>query len=102
MVSDDIMVSILGEELDRVSTNITNSIGTALFASSRAQAEEKRRLLANTIKELGGCQVGDVVCNLEFTPGAGCFGVDDSAFDQRWIIQVGRLAYRSGMRSRLK
>jgi hypothetical protein len=81
MVSDNIMVSVLGEELDRVSTNITNSVGTALFTSSRTQAEEKRRLLANAVEEFGGCQVGDVVCNFEFTPGAGCFGVDNSAYD---------------------
>jgi hypothetical protein len=102
VVSNDIMVSILGEELDRVSTNITNSISTALLTPSGAQTEEQRSLLANTIKELGCRQVGDVVCNLKFTPCTSCFGVDDAADNELWIISIRRLTYRSGMRSRLK
>lgn len=80
MVPDNIVVSFLGEELDRETSDIANSIGAALLTASGTETEENLRLLASGVEELGASQLSDLrICNFEFSPGTSSFGVNDSA-----------------------
>jgi len=84
VVPDDIVVSFLSEELDRETTDIANSISTALLTASGAETEENLGLLASGVEELGAGQLSDFrVSDLEFTPGTGSLGVDDST---GWLL----------------
>lgn len=73
------MVSLFCEELDRKSSHISHRISTALLPSGGTEPEKHWRLLANTIEEFCGSQVGYVVSDLELTPSAGSLSMNDSA-----------------------
>ena len=78
MVADNIMVTLLGEELDGKAADIAHGIGTALLATGGAGPEEHLGLLADAVEELGAGEVGDVIGDTELSPGAGTLGVDNS------------------------
>lgn len=78
VVSNDVMVTLLGEELDREASHITNGVCTALLATSGAKTEEHWSLLANAIEELGRGEGGYVVGDFEFTPGTGSLSMNNS------------------------
>ena len=50
VVYNNVVVALLGEELDREASHITNGVRTALLATSGAKAEEHGGLLANAMK----------------------------------------------------
>ncbi len=70
VVSYDIMVSLLGKELDRESSHVSDSIRTAFFAAGCTQAEQNGCLLANSIQELGRGERRHIVCYFKLAPGA--------------------------------
>jgi hypothetical protein len=78
MISNNVVVSLLGEELDRKASDISNGISTALLTTGSTETEENRRLLADAIEKFGGCEVGDVIHDFEFSPSSSSFGVNDS------------------------
>lgn len=78
VVSNDVMVTLLGEELDREASHITNGVCTALLATSGAKTKEHWSLLANAIEELGRGEGGYVVGDFEFTPGTGSLSMNNS------------------------
>ena len=53
MVADNVVVTLLGVELDRKATDVAHGVGATLFTASGAETEENGRLLANAVHELG-------------------------------------------------
>lgn len=78
VISNNVVVALLGEELDREASHITNGVRTALLATSGAKAEEHGGLLANAIEELGRGEGGYIVGDFKFTPGTGSLGMNNS------------------------
>ena len=75
-----IPIAFICEEFNSKSTSITSSISGSLFAANSRKADENRRLLAYLAEEIGTTQVGNIICNFEYTVGTGTFGVDDSVY----------------------
>lgn len=70
MISNNVMITLFGVELDREASDIANRVCASLFTTSGAKAEEYWRLLADSVKKFGASQLGNVlVGNFKFTPG---------------------------------
>jgi hypothetical protein len=77
MVSYDVMVSLLGKELDRESSYISDSIRTAFFAAGCTQTKQNGCLLANSIQELGRGKRRNIVCYFKLAPGTSSLSMDN-------------------------
>lgn len=78
MVSNNVMVPLLGEELDRETSDISHGICTTLLTTSGAESEENWRFLANAIQKFSRGEMRYVIGDFEFAPSSSSFGVDDS------------------------
>lgn len=77
MVSHNVMVSFLSEELDRETSHIPDSIRTALFAAGCTQTEQNWGFLADSIQELGRGERRDIISYFELAPGASSLSMDN-------------------------
>ena len=80
VVSYNIVITLLCEKLDREASHITDSVCTTLFTTGSACTEQNGGFLANPVEELGRCEGRNVICNLEFSPSACSFSMNDSVF----------------------
>jgi hypothetical protein len=78
MISNNVMVPLLSEELDRETSDISYGICTTLLTTSGAESEENWCFLADAIQKFSSGEVRYVISDLEFTPSSSSFGVDDS------------------------
>jgi hypothetical protein len=72
------MVSFLGEELDRETSYIPDSICTTLLAAGCTKAEQNWSLLADSIQELGRRERRNIISYFELAPGACSLSMDNS------------------------
>lgn len=84
-----IPIAFLCVELDRESTRIPSAVGGALFATDSRESGDATRLLAHLVEHVHVCQVGDIICDFEFTVGSGTLGVDDT-LGNALTIEVGK------------
>lgn len=78
MISNNVMVSLFSEKLDRKPSDISHSICTAFLTTSGAESKENWCFLANVVQEFSSREVRYIISDLEFTPSPRSFGVDDS------------------------
>lgn len=78
VIADNIMVTLLSEELHTEATDIANRVGTTLLTTGGTDSAKNRRLLANSVEELGTSEMGDVMGDFELSPSTSCFGMDNS------------------------
>ena len=77
VVANNIVVTLLSEELHTEATDIANRIGTTLLTTSGTDSAKNRRLLANSVEEFGTSEMGDIMGNFELSPSTSCFGMDN-------------------------
>jgi hypothetical protein len=97
MISNNVMVPLLSEELDREASDISYGICTTLLTTSGAESEENWCFLANAIQEFSSGEVRYVISDFEFTPSSSSFGMDDSTpcqFSHRINLQDGLFTSR--------
>lgn len=78
MVADNVVVTLLGEELDGEAVHITHGICATLLTTSGTGAEKHLGGLANSVEELGAGEVRDILGDAELTPGTITLGVNNS------------------------
>lgn len=78
MISNDIVVSLLCEELHSKASHITNGVCSATFTGSCAQSPEDRSLFSDSIQEFRTCVFRDVIGDFEFSPCTGGFRMNDT------------------------
>ncbi len=78
VVADQVVIALLGVELDSEASRIPNSVGVALLTRYRREANEHRSALANSIEE--GCPgpLRDVGSQLKEAQSAATFSVHDA------------------------
>ena len=102
VVADQVVVAVLGIELDREAARVAHRVGRAQLAGDGGEADEQRRAPAGL--EQGGLGVlADVLGDLEEPVRAGALGVDDALgdalavevldlLDEVVVVQNGRAA----------
>lgn len=78
MVSNNVMITFLGEEFDREASHIPNGVCATLFTTSRTEAEQDWSLLADSIHKLGRGERGNIISYFKLAPGTGCLSVNNS------------------------
>ena len=81
VIEDEILVALLGEDLESPSADITESVGAAPLRADCGDTRKGLGLGADAVQEFGRRQVGDVVGDFELAPGADGSGVDDTLGD---------------------
>lgn len=76
VIKNKVMIALLGVELCRPSSDISDGIGCTFLSSNGRYAAKHFGLLADATEELGISEVGYIVGNFEFSPSSCCFGVD--------------------------
>jgi len=90
VVPHEVVVALLGVELDREAARVALGVGRALFAPHRGEASDDLRALAHRGQEFGTRVAGHVVGYLEVTVGPGPLGVDHPLRDA-FAVEVGQL-----------
>lgn len=78
MISHNIMISFLSEELHRETSHIADGICTAFLAAGCTKAEQDSSLLAGSIQELGRGERGNIIGYFELAPSTSCLSMDNS------------------------
>ena len=81
VVADEVPVALLGVELDGEAADVAGQVGRALVAGDGREADERRRLLALALEEVGPGDVGERAVVLEVAVDAEAAGVDDALGD---------------------
>lgn len=77
MVSNNVMVALFREELDREAADIADRVSTALLTPRRAHATQDRSLFANAIQEFRTGEARNVVGHFELAPCTRRVGMDN-------------------------
>ena len=75
VVADDVVVALLGVELDGDAAHVAVRVGGALVGGHDREAQEQRRALANFVEEGGLGPLGNVGGHLEVAEGAAALDV---------------------------
>ena len=81
IVSNHIIISLLGVELDGKASWVSDGISGSSLASDGGESEEEWGLLANLVKEGSLGEHGHILSNLEDSVGTRSFGMDNSLWD---------------------
>ena len=89
VVSDHVVVTLLGVELDSKSSWVSNSVWRSSLTSDGGESKEAWGLLTNLIQESGLGVFGHISGNFENTVGSGSLGVDNSLWNS-FSVEVGK------------
>lgn len=78
VITNNVMIALLCEELHGEASHVSDGVCAALFTSGGTDTEENPSLLADAIEEFGGGQGRDVVGDFEFTLSTRSFSMDNS------------------------
>jgi hypothetical protein len=81
VVADEVVVALVGVELEREPARVADRVGAAHLAGHGGEAGEDRRALADLREEARRRPLGDVGGDLEEAVGAAALGVDDPLGD---------------------
>ena len=96
VVADDVVVALLGVELDGEAAHVAVRVGGALVGGHDREAQEQRRALANIVEEGGLGPLGDVGGHLEVAEGAAALDVVHAIGDAL-ADEVGQLLDQVGI-----
>jgi hypothetical protein len=74
----NVVVAFVSVELQRPASDVTHGIRRSFLAAYSGESCEDFGFLAYFAEECCGCDVGDVVRDLEFTPCSGSFSMNGS------------------------
>jgi hypothetical protein len=90
VVTDHVVVTVLGVEFDGKSSWVTVAVVCSTFSSNGRETQECWSTLTNLVEELSFSVFGNIVSDFEISMSSSTLGVDDS-LGNTLTVEVGKL-----------
>ncbi|KAH3669350.1 hypothetical protein OGAPHI_001471 [Ogataea philodendri] len=81
VIVNQVQVSVLGVELGSKSSWVSGRVCRTFLTTDGGESGENSGLLTNSVQELGGTHIGDVISDFENTVGTRTLGMDNSLWN---------------------